>query len=72
MCQTDKDIDIIAISYPDHLHGEHVKQASLRGKHVVCTKPWATDLSVATDPIESRNVKAGKKKFLLGQSLTIF
>jgi predicted dehydrogenase len=35
----DKEIDIIAIYTPDHLHAEHVKQALLHNKHVVCTKP---------------------------------
>jgi predicted dehydrogenase len=66
----DKDIDIIAIYTPDHLHGEHVKQALLHGKHVVCTKPFITDLSVATDLIELQR-KAGKKVFV-GQSSRFF
>ena len=35
----DPEIDIIAIYTPDHLHAEHVKQALLHNKHVVCTKP---------------------------------
>ncbi|MBA4139799.1 MAG: Gfo/Idh/MocA family oxidoreductase, partial [Segetibacter sp.] len=43
----DKDIDVIAIYTPDHLHAEHVKQALLHEKHVVCTKPFVDDLSKA-------------------------
>ena len=41
----DKDIDIIAIYTPDHLHAEHMKQALLHDKHVVCTKPFIDDLA---------------------------
>src|SRR5215510_10900445 len=39
----DDSIDIIAIYTPDHLHAEHVKQALLHNKHVVCTKPFIDD-----------------------------
>ena len=35
----DDSIDIIAIYTPDHLHAEHIKEALLHGKHVVCTIP---------------------------------
>ena len=45
----DSSIDIIAIYTPDHLHAEHVKQALLYGKHVVCTKPFIDDLSKAKE-----------------------
>src|SRR6185437_13019374 len=34
----DKDIDVIAIYTPDHLHAQHVKQALFHNKNVVCTK----------------------------------
>ena len=42
----DKEIDIIAIYTPDQLHAEHVKQALLNNKHVVCTKPFIDNLSL--------------------------
>ena len=40
----DPEIDVIAIYTPDHLHAEHVKQALLHQKHVICTKPFIDDL----------------------------
>ena len=45
----DKTIDVIAIYTPDHLHAEHVKQALLHDKHVICTKPFIDDLSKASE-----------------------
>ena len=41
----DAEIDIIAIYTPDHLHADHIKQAMLHNKHVVCTKPFIDDLA---------------------------
>ena len=66
----DKDIDVIAIYTPDHLHAEHVKQALLHDKHVVCTKPFIDDLSKAKDLLEVSE-KSGKKVFV-GQSSRFF
>jgi predicted dehydrogenase len=66
----DKEIDIIAIYTPDHLHAGHVKQALLHNKHVVCTKPFIDDLSKAKELIELQK-KAGKKVFV-GQSSRFF
>jgi len=66
----DKEIDIIAIYTPDHLHAEHVKQALLHNKHVVCTKPFIDDLSKAKELIELQR-KSGTKVFV-GQSSRFF
>lgn len=66
----DKEIDIIAIYTPDHLHAEHVKQALLHDKHVVCTKPFIDDLSKAKELIDLQK-KSGKKVFV-GQSSRFF
>jgi predicted dehydrogenase len=66
----DKEIDIIAIYTPDHLHAEHVKQALLHDKHVVCTKPFIDDLSKAKELLELQK-KTGKKVFV-GQSSRFF
>jgi predicted dehydrogenase len=66
----DAGIDIIAIYTPDHLHAEHVKQALLHGKHVVCTKPFIDDLGKAKELIELQK-KTGKKIFV-GQSSRFF
>jgi predicted dehydrogenase len=66
----DAEIDVIAIYTPDHLHAEHVKQALLAGKHVVCTKPFIDDLSDAHELLELAE-KSGKKVFV-GQSSRFF
>jgi predicted dehydrogenase len=66
----DKDIDVIAIYTPDHLHAEHVKQALLHGKHVVCTKPFIDDLSKAKELLDVAT-QTGKKVFV-GQSSRFF
>ncbi|RYZ28227.1 MAG: Gfo/Idh/MocA family oxidoreductase [Chitinophagaceae bacterium] len=66
----DTSIDVIAIYTPDHLHAEHVKQALLHGKQVVCTKPFIDDLSKAKDLLEIAE-KSGKKVFV-GQSSRFF
>ncbi|WP_370479455.1 Gfo/Idh/MocA family protein [Tamlana flava] len=62
----DKSIDIIAIYTPDHLHAEHVKQALLHDKHVVCTKPFIDDLTEASELLDISHA-TGKKVFI-GQS----
>src|SRR5476651_1090684 len=66
----DKDIDVIAIYTPDHLHAEHVKQALLHHKHVVCTKPFIDDLSKANELIEI--AQRVNKKVFIGQSSRFF
>ncbi|MBL7742037.1 MAG: Gfo/Idh/MocA family oxidoreductase [Chitinophagaceae bacterium] len=66
----DKEIDIIAIYTPDHLHAEHIKLALEHGKHVVCTKPFIDDLSKAKELLELQQ-KTGKKVFV-GQSSRFF
>lgn len=66
----DPEIDIVAIYTPDHLHAEHVKQALLHNKHVVCTKPFIDDLRVAAGLIEVQR-QTGKKVFI-GQSSRFF
>lgn len=66
----DAAIDIIAIYTPDHLHAEHIKQALLHNKHVVCTKPFIDDLGKANELIALQR-KTGKKVFV-GQSSRFF
>jgi predicted dehydrogenase len=64
------EIDLIAIYTPDHLHAEHVKQALLAGKHVICTKPFIDDLKDANELV-SLSESTGKKVFI-GQSSRFF
>lgn len=66
----DAEIDIVAIYTPDHLHADHIKQALLHGKHVVCTKPFIDDLSRAKELLEIQQ-QTGKKVFV-GQSSRFF
>jgi predicted dehydrogenase len=63
-------IDIIAIYTPDQLHAEHVKQALLHDKHVICTKPFIDDLSKANELLALQK-QTGKKVFV-GQSSRFF
>jgi predicted dehydrogenase len=64
------DIDAIAIYTPDHLHAEHMKQALLHNKHVVCTKPLLNNLAQAKELLSL--VKQTGKKVFVGQSSRFF
>ena len=66
----DKDIDVIAIYTPDHLHAEHVKQALQHDKHVICTKPFIDDLSKAKELLALSG--KSRKKVFVGQSSRFF
>jgi len=66
----DPAIEAIAIYTPDHLHAEHVKQALLHNKHVVCTKPFIDDLSKAKELVALQE-QTGKRVFV-GQSSRFF
>src|ERR1700712_77476 len=66
----DKDIDVIAIYTPYHLHAAHIKLALQHNKHVVCTKPFIDDLFAAKELIDLQK-KTGKKVFV-GQSSRFF
>ncbi len=66
----DTEIDIIAIYTPDYLHAQHITQALKHGKHVICTKPFIDDLSLAKELLALQK-KTGKKVFV-GQSSRFF
>lgn len=66
----DKEIDIIAIYTPDHLHAKHITQALEAGKNVICTKPFIDDLGQAAELMRVAE-KSGKKIFV-GQSSRFF
>ncbi len=62
-----KDIDIIGVFSPDHLHAEHCIAALEAGKHVICTKPLVNNLEDAkriTKLVRQKGVK-----FLTGQTM---
>jgi predicted dehydrogenase len=66
----DSEIDIIGIYTPDKFHAEHIYQALIHNKHVICTKPLIDDLAQAKKLLEISN-KTGKKVFV-GQSSRFF
>jgi predicted dehydrogenase len=62
-----KDIDVVGVYSPDHLHFEHVCAALKAGKHVLCTKPMTNNLDHAKEMV--RLVKSTGKKLLMGQTM---
>lgn len=61
-----KDIDIIGIFSPDHLHFEMIKASLEAGKHVICTKPMVVTLEEAKETV--RLARSCQRKFLVGQT----
>jgi predicted dehydrogenase len=52
------DIDLISIATPNHLHKEIALEAAKYGKHILCEKPLANNLSDAKEMLDAVN-KAG-------------
>ncbi len=48
---SDKDIDIVYIPLPNHMHAEWIKKSADAGKHVLCEKPLCMDANEAEDAI---------------------
>lgn len=61
-----KDIHVIAVFSPDHLHAEQCLAALRAGKHVMVTKPMVTRLSDAV--ALAREAEARGLKFLVGET----
>lgn len=40
----DEDVEVVYIATPNHLHYEMCKQALLKGKHVICEKPFTSHI----------------------------
>lgn len=66
----DPDVDVVGVYTPDHLHALHVIQALEAGKHVICTKPFIHDLSLAPAIIAAQR-KSGRQ-VMVGQSARFF
>ncbi len=62
-----KDVDVVSVFSPDHLHAEHCAAALEHGKHVVCTKPMVTSLDDAKRLFSL--VREKRVKFLVGQTM---
>lgn len=58
----DSSIEIVYIASPNNLHEEHVRLVAAAGKHILCEKPLANELSSAKRMIanaESAGIKLG-------------
>lgn len=65
-----KDIDVVAIYTPDHLHAKHILDALNAGKHVVVTKPMVTSLDDALKIMEITEKKG--LKFAVGETCRFY
>jgi predicted dehydrogenase len=61
---TRKDIDIVDISTPGHLHHPIAVAAAAAGKHIICEKPLANSLAEARDMVRAVE-KAGVKHMIM-------
>ncbi len=51
----DPDINAVYIPLPNHLHLNWIKEAALRGKHIICEKPITLDASEAVKALNYAN-----------------
>jgi predicted dehydrogenase len=65
-----KDVDVIGIYTPDHLHADHVIRALQAGKHVICTKPFLDNLTRAREVLEAQ--RRSGRQVMVGQSTRFF
>jgi predicted dehydrogenase len=59
-----KDVQIVSICTPDHLHADHATAALAAGKHVLCEKPMCTTVEDARRMVEA--VRRSGKKLMVG------
>lgn len=62
----DPEIDTIYIALPNHLHYEYTKKALLHNKHVICEKPFTSNINELDELIEL----AKTKQCLLFEAIT--
>jgi len=55
----DREVELVTVATPSHLHAEHAIRALRAGKNVVCEKPMATSAAAADAMIEAAR-KAGR------------
>ncbi|MBK8700240.1 MAG: Gfo/Idh/MocA family oxidoreductase [Saprospiraceae bacterium] len=68
-CLEHREVDVVYISTPHHLHFELAKQALLYGKHVLCEKPITV---FPWQLAELMTLAAEKKLFLMDAMWTYF
>ncbi len=66
----DERIDAVGVYTPDALHADHVLQCLRAGKHVICTKPFVTDLRRGRELVDA--VRETGKRVMVGQSSRFF
>ena len=49
----DKDVDVVVVGLPNHLHAQVVLDAASAGKHVICEKPLAVNLEEGIRMVEA-------------------
>lgn len=64
---SESNIDIVSTCTPNSLHHIHTIDALLSGKHVICEKPMAINVSDCIDMINASE-KSGKKLFIVKQN----
>lgn len=57
----DKNVDAVCVATPDFAHYEPVKAALEAGKHVLCEKPFTTELSEADQLLKLSNTRPKQK-----------
>ena len=65
-----KDIQVVVVFSPDHLHAEHITHALEAGKHVIVTKPMVASLEDALNIVKL--VERKKLKFLVGETCRFY
>jgi predicted dehydrogenase len=55
------DVDAVCVATPDHAHHAPVRAALEAGKHVLCEKPFTTDLSEADDILRLSRTRPRQK-----------
>ncbi len=63
-------VEVVGIYTPDSLHARQVIAALRAGKHVLCTKPFLNDLSLAREILDAQQ-KSGRQ-VMVGQSSRFF
>lgn len=62
----DEDVEVVYIATPNHLHYEMCKQALLKGKHVICEKPFTSHVK----ELEEIATIAKEKNLLLLEAIS--
>lgn len=65
-----KDIQVIGVFSPDHLHAQHTIDSLKAGKHVICTKPMVTNLKDALSIVKLTDERG--LKFLVGETCRFY